>query len=176
LASSFRRIPTLLILCGLALPGSAAAPAAGDLDEIAVVGKTLRELKREAIKAEDRFYRRFNSLNTRDDFDIHCRMDKATGTIVPKRQCRIQFLVDAGAIDAREFLESLATVSGADGVTTASSARRVNSPDARLQPLWLVRREEYRQTVKALLEKDPELMALATEWVRRRDHYDRALK
>ena len=75
----------------------------GELDEVAVVGKTLRQLQREAIKAEDRFYKRFNSLNSRDDFDIHCRMDKPTGTLVPRRQCRIQFLMDAGAIDAKEF-------------------------------------------------------------------------
>jgi len=179
LVSSIRHFPMLLMLCGLALTVSAAMPPGeqvGDLDEVAVVGKTLRQLQREAIKAEDRFYKRFNSLNTRDDFDIHCRMDKPTGTLVPRRQCRIQFLMDAGAIDAREFLQSLTTISSAEGQVTASGARTVNTPDSQLQPLWLQRREEYRQNAKALLEKDPELMALATEWVRLRKEYDRALK
>jgi hypothetical protein len=52
----------------------------------------------------------------------------------------------------------------------------VNTPIAVLQPLWLQRREEYRQTVKALLEKDTELLTLATEWVRLREQYDQVRK
>jgi hypothetical protein len=38
----------------------------------------------EAIRAEDQFFGRFNTLNTKEDFDIHGQMDKA--------------------MDAREFL------------------------------------------------------------------------
>jgi hypothetical protein len=158
------RIPLLLFLCGAALPGGAAT---AELNEVAVIGKKPRELKREAIAAEDRFYERYNMLNTRDDFDIHCRMDKATGTNVPQRQCRIQFLADAGAMDGREFYM---------GLTNGSGARGVNTPNARLLPLWLQRREEYLQAARALLEKDPELMALATEWVRLWARYDQARK
>ena len=177
MASSFRRIPLLLIVCGLALSGGTAsadvskeagAPPAGEsaaqLNEVAIIGKKLRQLKREAIEAEDRFFEHFNALNTKDDFDIHCRMDKATGTRVPKRQCRIQFLADAAAIDGEEFYRGL------------FNGRGVNTPDAALLPLWLQRREEYRQTARALLEKNPQLLALATEWVRLREHYDRARK
>ena len=170
------------MLCCLALPGGAAAAAAGvgkeggapppgesvvKLDEVAVIGKKLRELHREMIAAEDRFYQRFNTLNTRDDFDIHCHMDKATGTNIPKRQCRIRFLEEAGAVDGQEFFR---------GLTTGSAARGVNTPVAALEMQWSQRREEYRQTAKALLEKDPELMGLATEWVRLQEQYDRARK
>jgi hypothetical protein len=179
MANTFRRIPPLLVLCALALPGGAAAAAAGvgkegsampppepvtELDEVAVLGKTLRKLQREVIEAEDRFYERFNTLNTADDFDIHCRMDKATGTRVPKRQCRIRFLADAAAINGQEFLR---------GLTSAAAARGVNTPLAALQPQWLQRREEYRQTARALLEKNPDLLALAAEWTRVQEQYDR---
>jgi hypothetical protein len=180
LAISFRRIPLLLVLCGLAqsgltLPAGATAPEAGappgepvkELDEVAVTGKKLRVLRREVFKAEDRFYERFNTLNTNDDFDIHCRMDKPTGTIVPQRECRIQFLAEAEAVGAREFLS---------GLTSAAAARGVYTPLAVLQPLWLQRREEYRQTARALLEKNPELLALATEWGRLQEQYDRERK
>lgn len=155
------RILPLLILCGFALPLGA------QLDEVYVVGKKLREMEREVVKAEDRFYQRFNALNTNDDFDIHCRMDKATGTLIPQRQCSIKFLEDAGAIDAREFLM---------GLTTGTSARGVNAPLAALVPQWVQRREEYRQTAKALLEKDPELLAMGTEWVRLQAQYERVRK
>lgn len=163
-------IPPRLAPAGAA-PEDLAGPLPGtgeptvEMEQVEVIGKSLRKLKREAIRAEDRFFERFNSLNTKDDFDIHCRMDKATGSNVPQRQCRIQFLVDAGAMDARDFLMGLGN--GGPGV---------NAPLAGLQPLWLQRREEYRQTARALLEKDPELLALAGEWGRLREQYDRVRK
>ncbi|MEO8306546.1 MAG: hypothetical protein ABI616_00730 [Pseudomonadota bacterium] len=180
LVASSSRIPLLLVLCGLAMSGAAAvaagvskeggppppAESAVQLDEIAVNGKRWRELKRELIEAEDRFYKRFNKLNTNDDFDIHCRMDTPTGTLIPKRQCRIQFLANAEAINAREFLMGL----------TSGTGPTVHTPVAALMPQWVERREEYRQTPRALLEKDPELMALATNWVRLQEQYDRAAR
>jgi hypothetical protein len=168
LASSCRRIPLLLILCGLALPGGAAVPGeSGALDEITINSKKLRELERGAIAAEDRFYERFNTLNTNDDFDIHCQMERETGTKVPRRQCRVRFLVEAGAMDGQDFLR---------GLTSAAAARGVNTPVAALQMQWSKRGEEYRQMARALLQKDPELMALATEWLRLRGQYDRVYK
>lgn len=180
MAHRFRLVLLFLVLGASIPPRLAAAaavpegqagllPSSGEpgieMEEVKVIGKTLRALKREAIEAEDRFFKRFNSLNTNDDFDIHCRMDKATGSKVPQRQCRIQFLMEAGAIDAREFLTGLGN--GGSGV---------NTPIATLQPLWLNRREEYRQTARALMEKDPELLSRATEWVRLREQYDRVRK
>jgi hypothetical protein len=73
--------------------------------------------------------------------------------------------MDAAALDGREFTLGLSNGRGG-----------VNTPVARLQPLWLQRREEYRQAAKALLEKDPELLALGAELARLREQYDRALK
>jgi hypothetical protein len=161
-------IPSLLILCGLALPICAApGESATQLGEVDVIGKRLRDLEREAIKAEDRFYKRFNTLNTNDDFDIHCQKQKATGTLIPQRQCRIKFLVDAGAMDGQEFHR---------GLISAAAAPGVNTPLASLVPQWVQRSEEYRQTVKALLEKNPELMALGAEWVRLQEQYERVRK
>ena len=177
--SSIRHAPMLLILAGLALPAGAGAAVPGasgqggvaateslrELDEVAVNGKKWRDLKREMIEAEDRFYKRFNTLNTNDEFDIHCRMDKPTGTIVPQRQCEMQFLVEAGATDGQEFHR---------GLIGTSANRSVNTPLAVLQPLWLQRRAEYLKTARALLVRDPELLALATRLGRLRAEYDQA--
>ncbi len=177
--ASSSRIPLLLVLCGLALPGVAAAADVGKevgappgepvgaLNEVTVIGKKLRDLERETTRAEDRFYKRFNTLNSHDDYDIHCRMYKETGTLIPQRQCRVRFLVAAEAVDARDFLT---------GLTTGAAARGVNTPVAAVQMEWVRRREEYRQAARALLEKDPELMALATEWLRLRQQYDRVYR
>ena len=165
MASSLRRI-SLLVLCGFVLPGGAAEPVAGasarEFDEVAVVGRKWRDLKRELIETEDRFYERFNLLNTRDEFDIHCIRDKTTGTNVPQRLCRISFLQKAEAVEAREFTE---------GLTLGTAPVGVHTPLATLEPLWQQRREEYRRTARALLEKDPELMALATKLGRLREQY-----
>ena len=57
-----------------------------------------------------------------------------------------------------------------------AAASGIHTPNAVLQPLWVQRREEYRGAARALLEKDPELMALATRWLRLREQYDRAFK
>ena len=62
------------------------------------------------------------------------------------------------------------------GLIAAAAASGVHTPNAVLQPLWVQRREEYRGAARALLEKDPELMALATRWLRLREQYDRAFK
>jgi hypothetical protein len=165
------RIPLTLVLWGFVIPlGAAAADVSkdsGELAEVDVIGKSLHELEREVIVAEDRFYKRFNTLNTNDDFDIHCRMEEMTGTRVPQRQCRIKFLADAQAMDSQEFLKGLTSASGASGM---------NTPVAALMPQWVQRRDEYRQTAKALLEKDPELLALANEWLRLHEQYDRVRK
>jgi hypothetical protein len=168
LASSFLRIPLLLMLCCLAMPGGAAAPGeSGALDEVTVTGKKLSQLQHEVIEAEDSFYQRFNALNTQDEFDIHCQMERETGTIIPHRQCRVRFLVDAAAEDGQDFHR---------GLTTAAAARGVNTTVAALQMQWSRRREEYRQTARALLQKDPELRALAARWLQLREQYDRARK
>jgi hypothetical protein len=176
-AGSLLRVASLLVLCGLVLPGALAAGEATDqpgvkapgerveeLDEVAILGKSWRRLQREMTAAEDRFYRRFNELNTRDAFDIHCRMEKETGTLVPKRQCRIQFLAEAQALDAQEFYRGLFNGWG------------VNAPLAALTPKWLQNRDEYLRTARALLEQHPDLMALAMEWQRLQRQYERVLQ
>jgi hypothetical protein len=174
MAGSLPRVPLLLVLCGLLLPGVSAAGEAVDqgvappgeraeeLDQVDVIGKSWRRLQREMNAAEDRFHRRFNELNTRDAFDIRCEMEKETGTLVPKRQCRIRFLVDAQAIDAQEFYRGL------------FNGWVVNNSYAAVNLQWLQYRDEYRQTARALLEKHPELMALATDWQRLQRQYERA--
>jgi hypothetical protein len=153
------------ILCGIALStGAAAANVIQELDEVFVIGSKLHTMQLEAIAAEDRFYERFNALNTRDEFDVRCQMEKATGTKVPQRQCRVRFLVEAGAVNGQEFHEGLIY------------GRGINAPLAVLNAQWLVRRDEYRQTARDLIEKDPELKALALEWVRLQQRFEHARK
>jgi hypothetical protein len=70
------------------------APAEA-IDEITVIGqRSLRELRLEVQAARERVYDIFNSLNSDDDFDIHCRRAVRTGTRIPQRVCEPQFVPD----------------------------------------------------------------------------------
>ena len=78
---------------------------------------------------------------------------------MPKRQCRIQFMVDEFAQNSRDFYDGLVYGRGA------------NTRVAALQMIWMQRGDEYLHTAKALLEKHPELRALAVESSRLRERY-----
>jgi hypothetical protein len=78
------------------------------IDEITVLGqRTLRTLRLEVQAARERVYDLFNSLNSDDEFDIHCRNVPRTGTRIPQRVCRPQFADSATSTAARQFLDEL---------------------------------------------------------------------
>jgi tetratricopeptide (TPR) repeat protein len=74
-------------------------------EEITVVGQSsLRLLRLEVQVARERVYGLFNSLNSDDEFDIHCQNAPRTGTRIPRRVCRPRY-ADNGTGDAgKEFL------------------------------------------------------------------------
>ena len=70
--------------------------AAEPIEEITVVGRRhLRELRLEVQTSKELVYDLFNSLNSRDEFDIHCHDGARTGTRTVRRVCRPQFTDDA---------------------------------------------------------------------------------
>lgn len=62
------------------------------LDSVDVVGtRTLAQLSAEIDRLEDHFYERYNQLNTKREFDIHCGRIVRTGTKLSSRTCRASF-------------------------------------------------------------------------------------
>ena len=169
MTSSGRRALVPLLLGGLLLAGglTEAAESAVELDEVEVVGMSLRKLQREMLKTEKLFFARFNDLNDNDDFDIQCRLYKRTGTQVPRRECRVQFLINTQTADAHAFFWE---------ITGASAANSVNIPIAAMTQQWVLRREEYLQTVRRVVANDPELTDLAVYWGRLLEQYDKATR
>ena len=104
----------LVVLVGLgasALAQEAAAqqpaPApqqAAAIDEIIVPGQTPENLRLEIERLEVAVYDRFNSLNSNDEFDIHCLSQAPTGSNIPVRTCAPNFVVRVESSAARKML------------------------------------------------------------------------
>jgi hypothetical protein len=75
------------------------------IEEITVVGRRhLRELRLEVQTSKELVYDLFNSLNSREEFDIHCHDGTRTGTRTVRRVCRPQFTDDATREAAQLYL------------------------------------------------------------------------
>jgi hypothetical protein len=80
----------------------------GQLDEIQVIGqRTLRSWRLEVQAARERVYDLFNSLNSDDDFNIHCYNVPRTGTRIPQRVCRPRYADNATSEAGGEFARAL---------------------------------------------------------------------
>jgi hypothetical protein len=66
--------------------------------------RTLSQLRRDLVEAEDRFYAEYNELNDNDVFDVNCQRDPRTGSRLVLRICRAVYQEEAirllGAPDA----------------------------------------------------------------------------
>ena len=62
-----RHLPRSIALLW-ALCATAASAAAGDLDEVQVLGKKLWQMREEMLEAEERFYTQYNKINTEERF------------------------------------------------------------------------------------------------------------
>jgi hypothetical protein len=81
-------------------PNAAAEP----IEEITVVGeRLLRDLRLDVQVARENVYGLFNSLNTNEEFDIHCHDGARTGTRMVQRVCRPQFTDDATGAAAKWY-------------------------------------------------------------------------
>lgn len=81
-----------LLATGIAQGAAVATSAARttETDEVLVNGERMKleAMRKEIVQLEDRFYDRYNELNTVDDFDIRCIEEAHTGTRFIKRSCR----------------------------------------------------------------------------------------
>lgn len=140
-----------------AVPGSAISSAADtpprqELGEVVVRGTRLWQMRAAILEAEQRFYARYNELNTRDEFDVHCASEAPLGTRLKQRVCRVAFIRDAQA----DYAQALFT----GGVAQDS------------QLVELERRDEYHAHALAVINGDRRLRALARERERLQQRYE----
>jgi hypothetical protein len=85
-----------LFVAALALPVVAVAQDEEAVDEIVVASqKSLANLRRDLIDAEDDFYSLYNKLNNDNEYDVRCRYETPTGLRKKMHVCRPVFFSKA---------------------------------------------------------------------------------
>ena len=107
----------VLLLLALPLSGECQSDAVQTqesselIEEIVVWGyKPLINLKFEMYEAEEALYKVFNSLNSNDDYDIHCYEEAPTGSKIPRRICRTEKLGKILAGETQKMMRGEPTV------------------------------------------------------------------
>lgn len=167
----------------LALPqaGRAQAPPAliitdeamEQLEEIIVVGEpTLRFLREDVYRTENRFYELFNTLNEGKQFDIHCVYKQPIGSHIRRRVCEANF------VKSEYMPPTIARFGGMlsseSGVQSLSNFGSGNSGH---QLAFVQHKTRQMQKLMAeLVAEHPELHAALLEFADAKSTYDSAIR
>ncbi len=99
-------IRIVAVLSSLTLPSFASAMEAPE-ERIVTGQQSLTQLQRQIDQAQDRMFGMFNELNDDDRYDIHCRKERRTGTILSQRVCKPGFLRNSTSLNANAYLATL---------------------------------------------------------------------
>lgn len=156
----FSAMALVLICLGAQSPPAVAAGPkdAGSkedtLDEVVVQGRKLYELRKQIVEAEDRFVARYNELNQKHEYDIHCHpQEQTTGTLLRSRVCKVQIVEEAERDEARDLLDMMNSATPASAMAHAPTTAMVAQ----------THEDDYRQNMLSLLRQYPELRKMAIE-------------
>jgi hypothetical protein len=154
--------------------GNAVTTSQEELDQVIVRGgpKALAALRQEMIRLEERYFERYNELNTVDDFDVHCDAETSAGTKLKRRRCQANYMRDALAAEGAGHLEFLKK----HDPRKAPAAGQLSIPGAPPQEQTLmgslpqpaimdieIRRKEYQQNLIDVSKKHPELAKMLSD-------------
>ena len=146
----------LVVTAVPALAGKTVAIAPPDLaevetlEEVIVAGdrSSLSSARKAIDDAEDRLYARFNELNDVDAFDIVCRVEASTGTLIKKRACEAEGL---GEWMSMEVATVLFSAGGMVPASTTGAMRELFMAESKKRMLQLLRKDAGLK--RALLER-----------------------
>jgi hypothetical protein len=145
-----------LFIAVLALPMAAvgqpastgAASKTEAIDNIVVVGeKSLAELRREVVRAEEDFYSVFNKLNDEKDYNVRCFYESPTGTHLKNHVCRARFVTKAYSQHASRSGNKISRMANQGG-----------------NPAFIEKTAKYEQKMQTLIAANPELLAALIEY------------
>jgi hypothetical protein len=92
-----RAVLLFLLLAPLTLIADAAPPDKDDslAGSVKATRAQLDKALQEMVKSEDAFFKRYNELNTNDDFDMTCYREARSGTNARRRYCVPEYMKKA---------------------------------------------------------------------------------
>ncbi len=140
--------------------GTASTVVADPMQQVVVEATrtNLAKLAKEIEIAEFRFYQRYNELNTKPDYAIHCSNEASTGTRFKENECRPVFRNKAEQVAARDFLVGLGQASlkpGEGGLLLA--------PPPPATMAILAGQPAYQKNMIEVTGKNPDLIKLLTD-------------
>jgi len=105
---------------GVAHAAESATGSDAPVDQVIVQGTRadLVKLAQQVLMAEERFYQRYNEINTKRVYMVRCYNEAPTGTRFKQKYCKPVYENEADATEARDFM--LALGRGASAGSTSS--------------------------------------------------------
>jgi hypothetical protein len=114
------------------------------------------QVRRALLAAEDRFYARYNELNTDDEFDVSCRVEAPLGQRLKERHCEPRFVQEAAR-------DNTAVVLNASRGSAGNNFARATRADPKM--------DEFRRRMQQFVGEDPSLQSALVERVRLEQEY-----
>ena len=100
----------LFVVVGLGAPvlaqeAASTSQAADAVDEVIVPGGRPENLRVEIERLERVVYERWNELNSKDEFDIHCLDSEPTGSNITQTRCAPDFAIQAESRAAKSMID-----------------------------------------------------------------------
>ena len=121
------------------------------LSGAALSAETPSSLREQIAKTEQEFFALYNKLNTDRQYDMVCKMDRATGTTLATRVCRPRYVETAQRADASERMQTAAHGGLGAEATNPSTGPLFSQDDA------------FRKNMLEILQKSPKLRALGEQ-------------
>ncbi len=138
------------------------------LETVVVEGRLhqLENLRNEMVLIEDRFFERYNALNTNRDFDTHCSIESHTGTRTKSRYLPSTYQDRAFEREGQDHAEAMKWMmnQGADDGNPARAGGGTGAnpwvPPTPSTVMIEARRKDYQNNIREVVKRNPELIEL----------------
>ena len=149
------------------------------IEEITVNADTnILALRYRLHDAEDAMYAQFNELNSRDEFDVECKVIRHTRSYIAQRSCEPKFLTRERQSNVMQVVSQLrdggvpsggglggAAVNGGSDVATSLNLNAIDDyqrDDSELKELLSKKYEEMGQDMFRIASENPEFLQALT--------------
>ncbi len=169
------------IAFALGLPLSASAQQARSAqeqqarpEEIVITGER-SVLRTQMMETEKRAYEVFNKFNDEKRFNISCSMHQPTGTHFSRQVCEPDFVNEAAAAHARDFLgDWQASTNPVTGMIDTSINHTSQVTHLPMEAVIGSQLPDYHRKIKQIAEQHPEFLEEVIRYSKIREQYEKA--